>query len=159
MDYDEVNKELDIVRNNGSDYVKAMNDAEWSRILKQMVDNGDLPEWPEDSVESILDKTRLIYHDYGVTPPASPVAPQGPSIFVTPWVYHEILTVLAEIDAIERKEQAKNTRWARLRKIDKIRRELHQNHEQIKKYESPLGVPISQWALNPPYLRYQTWIS
>lgn len=120
MDFDEVNKELDTVRNNGSDYVKAMNDKFWDDLLKKYTTEATLLEEPQDAVESLLDKTRPVYHDYGVKPPVSPVAPQGPSIFVSPWIYHEILSVLADIDRFER---SKKTRWARLRKIDKMRRE------------------------------------
>lgn len=152
MDFDEVNKELDAVRNNSSDYVKAMNDKFWDDLLKKYTTEATLLEEPQDAVESLLDKTRPVYHDYGVTPPASPVAPQGPSIFVTPWVYHEIMTVLAEIDAIERKEQAKKTRWVRLRKIDKMRRKP----PAVK--ESAIYTTYTRNTSLPQY-PYVTWIS
>lgn len=150
MDFDEVNRELNSNRNSVSDYVKAINDAEWRRILEEL--SGGTLESPQDALESPPQEKRPVYHDYGVKPPASPVAPQGPSIFVTPWVYHEILTVLAEIDAIERKEQAKKTRWARLRKINKMRRKL----PAVK--ESAIYTTYTRTTSMPQY-PYITWIS
>jgi hypothetical protein len=120
MDYDEVNRELNSNRNSVSDYVKAINDAEWRRIIEEL--SGGVLESPQDALELPPEEKRTIYHDHGVKPPASPTEPQGPSIFVSPWVYHEIQAVLAECDAIERVENTKKTRWARLRKIDKMRR-------------------------------------
>lgn len=141
MDYDELNKELSATRNNTSDWAKAMNDAEWHRILGELLSE-EYPESPEGALEPPPQERRSLYHDHGVKPPASPVGPQEPSIFVSPWVYHEIMTVLAEIDAIERKEQAKKTRWARLRKIDKMRRkpETTNNTGIYTTYTSPTSV-------------------
>jgi hypothetical protein len=170
MDYDELNKELSASRNNTSDWVKAMNDKIWHEILSGFA-NGDIPEdyqvrgyrenspicddfpaAPQDAVESLMDKTRPVYHDYGVTLPASAVASLKPSIFVSPWVYHEIQAVLAECEEIERVENAKKTRWARLRKIDKMRRKEPQPVYRSVKCASPLGLPF--WS---PV--YATWIS
>jgi hypothetical protein len=148
MDFDEANKELDTVRNNGSDYVKAMNDAEWRRILGELLPEG-YPESPEGALEPPPGERRSLYHDYGVKPPASPIKPQGPSIFVSPWIYHEILSVLADIDRFER---SKKTRWARLRKIDKMRRKL----PVVK--ASAIYTTYTR-ATSMPQYPYITWIS
>lgn len=149
MDYNELNKELSTTRNNTSDWVKAMNDAEWHRILGELLSE-EYPESPEGALEPSPEKRRSLYHDHGVKPPASPVGPQWPSIFVSPWVYHEIQAVLAECDAIERVENAKKTRWARLRKIDKMRRKQPPVCHPAN-YTSTLG--------SSHVVQYMTWIS
>ena len=151
MDYDELNKELSATRNNTSDWVKAMNDAEWHRILGELLSE-EYPESPEGALEPHPEERRPIYHDRGVELPASAVASLKPSIFVSPWVYHEIMTVLAEIDAVERKEQAKKVRWVRLRKIDKTRRK-----PPIVK-ESAIYTTYTRTTSMPQY-PYITWIS
>lgn len=133
MDYDEVNKELSATRNNNSDWVKAMNDAEWHRILSWLISE----ESPEEAPEPPPEERQSMYQDYGVKPPASPVAPRGACIFTDPWIYYEIQSVLADI---HRTEQAKKTRWARLRKIDKIRRESRQTYKSPQKGLSPFTV-------------------
>ena len=141
MDYDEVNKELSATRNNTSDWVKAMNDAEWRRILGELL--------PEEAPEPPPEERQSMYQDYEVKPPASPVAPRGARVFTDPWIYHEIQLVLAEI---HRAEQAKKTRWARLRKIDKMRRKP----PAVK--ESAIYTTYTRNTSLPQY-PYVTWIS